>query len=128
RVVGLMFATARGFFSLRIAYFFYAGRLSLLNQLDVKKALDCRIDFVHVYAKPGLSALAMGAAAWVVYHGIYFLLPSNVVCLAVSVVFAVVVYLVLLVVTGGLTEQTLYNIPRGYMLIPLLRRIGLKEE
>ncbi|MCD8325715.1 MAG: polysaccharide biosynthesis protein [Lachnospiraceae bacterium] len=127
-VVVLMYVTDLGIYTLPIAYFFYAGLMSLLNQLDVRKALDCRIDFVHVYLKPGLSALAMGAAAWLVYHGIYFLLPSNIVCLGISVVFAVLVYLVLLVVTGGLTEQALYNIPKGYLLIPILRRFGLKKE
>ncbi|MCD7752251.1 MAG: polysaccharide biosynthesis protein [Lachnospiraceae bacterium] len=127
-VVVLMYVTNLGIYTLPIAYFFYAGLMSLLNQRDVGRALDCHIDFVKVYAKPGLSALIMGVAAYFVYHGIYFLLPSNILCLALAMLFAVVVYLVLLVVTGGLTVQTLYNIPKGYLLIPVLRKIGLKDE
>ena len=54
----------------------------------------------------------MGVAAGGVYYGLYMLVPSNLVCLAAAIVVAVIVYFVVLIKIGGVTEKDLKVMPK----------------
>ena len=122
-VVGLLLGTKLGIYALPIAFIVYATLMSVLNQLAVRKELDCRIRIGQVFIKPLISALVMGVAAYLVYTVIYLLLPVNIVALGIAVVLAVAVYGIAMIMCGGITEETLDNIPKGRALKPLLRKI-----
>ena len=122
-VVGLLLGTKLGIYALPIAFIVYATLMSVLNQLAVRKELDCRIRIGQVFIKPLISALVMGVAAYLVYTVIYLVLPVNIVALGIAVVLAVAVYGIAMIMCGGITEETLDNIPKGRALKPLLRKI-----
>ena len=126
-VVGLLLGTKLGIYALPIAFIVYAALMSLLNQLAVRKELDCRIRVIPVFVKPLISSLVMGAAAYLVYTVIYLVIPVNIVALGIAVVVAVAVYVIAMIVCGGITEATLDNIPKGGALKPILRKIGLRK-
>ena len=126
-VVGLLLGTKLGIYALPIAFILYAALMSLLNHLAVRKELECKIHFVQVFLKPAVSSLVMGGAAYLVYTCIYLVLPINIVALGISVLFAVIVYVVAMILCGGITEETLDNIPKGGVLKRVLRKIGLKR-
>lgn len=125
-VTVLLLATGMGIYALPIAFIMYAALMSLLNQLAVRKELECSIHFGAVFLKPLISSFIMGVVAYLVYTVIYMVLPVNMIALGVSVLMAVVVYVIAMVVTGGITEDTLDNIPKGHMLKPILKKIGLR--
>ena len=127
-VVGLLLGTKLGIYALPIAFIIYAALMSLLNQLAVRKELDCKIHVMQVFIKPAVSSLVMGGVAYLVYTCIYLVLPFNIVALAFSVLFAVIVYGVAMILCGGITEETLDNIPKGGVLKPALKKIGLKKS
>lgn len=127
-VVGLLLGTKLGIYALPIAFIIYAALMSLLNQLAVRKELDCKIHFVQVFLKPAVSSLVMGGAAYLVYTCMYLVLPVNIVALGISVLFAVIVYVVAMILCGGITEETLDNVPKGGLLKPIVRRFSGKRR
>ena len=127
-VVGLLLGTKLGIYALPIAFIIYAALMSLLNQLAVRKELDCKIHVMQVFIKPAVSSLVMGGVAYLVYTCIYLVLPFNIVALAFSVLFAVIVYVVAMILCGGITEETLDNVPKGGLLKPIVRRFSGKRR
>ena len=126
-VVALLLGTKLGIYALPIAFIVYAALMSLLNQLAVRKELGCRIHLMTVFIKPLISSLIMGCAAYLVYTVIYLVLPVNIVALGIAVVLAVAVYVIAMIVCGGITEATLDHIPKGGALKPILRKVGLRK-
>ncbi len=126
-VVVLLLTTDLGIYALPIAFVIYSASMCVLNQWAVHKFLDCRLIWKDIAIKPFVSAIVMGVAAYGVYALVYMLVQSNFIALAISVVLAVIVYLVSMIVVGGITERTLENIPKGNALKPILKRIGLKK-
>ena len=127
-VVVLLLGTKLGIYALPIAFILYAALMSLLNHLAVRKELECKIHFVQVFLKPAVSSLVMGGATYLVYTCVYLVLPINIVALGISVILAVLVYVVAMILCGGITEETLDNIPKGSTLKRVLKKIGLKKN
>ncbi len=121
-VVALLMWTKLGIYALPIAFIIYAALMSWLNQIAVRKELDCHIPIMSVFMKPFISSLVMGGVAYLIYTVIYLVLPVNIVALGIAVLFAVAVYGIAMIVCGGITEETLDNIPKGGALKPLLRK------
>jgi len=126
-VIVLLLWTKLGIYALPIAFIVYALIMSILNQLAVRKELDCRLHVMQVFVKPFISALVMGGAAYLIYTVLYMVLPFNIVAVAVAVIFAIVVYVMAMILCGGITEETLDHIPMGGRFKPILRKIGLKR-
>ena len=127
-VVALLMGTELGIYALPIAFIIYAALMSLLNQWTVIKELECRINWVQVFIKPLISALVMGGVAYLVYTAIYLVIPNYIVAIAFAVMLAVVVYGVAMILCGGITEETLDNIPKGGMLKPIVRKFTVKRR
>ncbi len=127
-VAALLLGTKLGIYALPIAFIVYAALMSGLNQWSVRKELECRIQWVQVFVKPLISSLIMGGVAYLVYTVVYLVLPVNIVALAVSVLLAVIVYGIAMILCGGITEETLDNIPMGGRLKPVLRKFTIKRR
>lgn len=127
-VVVLLLVTELGIYVLPIAFFVYAGLMSLLNQYVVRQELGCRIRWKQVFIKPLLSSLVMAVAAYFVYTVVYLVLPINIVALGISVLLAVVVYGIGMILCGGITEDTLDNVPKGAILKPIVRKLTIKRR
>lgn len=121
----LMFFTNLGLYSIAIAAICYSLMMCLLNNFCVGKYLSYRQDYRKTYVLPFLASVIMGAAAYGVYYGFYFLVPVNAVCLVMAIAVAVVVYFVLLIKIGGITEEDLYSFPKGAMLVKFASKLHL---
>lgn len=122
-VVSLLLGTELGIYALPIAFVVYAALMSILNQISVNKELECKIHIMEVFIKPLISSLVMGAVAYLVYTCVYYVIPSNLAALALSVLLAVAVYAVAMILCGGITEETLDSIPKGAALKPIVRKL-----
>lgn len=127
-VVVLLLVTKLGIYVLPIAFFIYAGLMSLLNQIAVRKELECHIHWKQVFVKPLLSSLIMALAAYLVYTAIYLVVPINIIAIAISVILAVLVYGLGMILCGGITEETLDSIPKGALLKPIVRKFTIKRR
>lgn len=121
----LLLFTDLGLYALVIANIIYSASMCLLNGHSVKKYLKHRQELIGTYLIPLLAALFMGAAAWGVYYGLKLLVGSNIVCLAAAVLIAVLVYFVLVIKFGGLTEDEMKGLPKGRSLLALARKLHL---
>lgn len=121
----LLLFTDLGLYALVIANIIYSASMCFLNGHSVKKYLKYRQELIGTYLIPLLAALFMGAAAWGVYYGLKLLVGSNIVCLAAAVLIAVLVYFVLVIKFGGLTEDEMKGLPKGRSLLALARKLHL---
>lgn len=121
----LLIFTDLGLYALVIANIIYSASMCFLNGHSVKKHLKYRQELIGTYLIPLLAALFMGAAAWGVYYGLKLLVNSNIVCLAAAVPTAVLVYFVLVIKFGGLTEDEMKGLPKGRSLLALARKLHL---
>jgi stage V sporulation protein B len=127
-VTVLLVYTKLGIYALPIAFIVYSLLMSLLNQISVRKELECRIHVMTVFVKPFISSMVMGAVAYLIYTVVYMVLPLQIVALGIAIVFAIVVYVLAMILCKGITEETLDNIPMGGRLKPILRKVGLRKN
>jgi stage V sporulation protein B len=69
----------------------------------------------------------MGVAAWFIYFLLYKICAKNAVSLIIAIVFAVVIYAVLMLLLHGLTENELRRFPKGDMLVRLAKKVHLMK-
>lgn len=112
-------------YSLVIANVVYSGLMCILNQISVHKAIGYHQEIFKTFFIPFLSAAFMGAAAFAIYKGIYYLSSSMVISVIPAVALGAAIYFVLLIVMKGITEQELRGLPKGYLLVKAARKFRL---
>jgi stage V sporulation protein B len=131
-LVLLLFFTDLGVYALVAVSIIYSGMIFALNQFFLQRYLDPRADLVNVLGKPCLAALVMSIACRLVYSLIMVLCgalglgrySSNLICLAPSILIAVIVYFFVLIRIGTLSREDILNFPRGRLLLKTFRRLG----
>ena len=95
---------------------------TVLNLIAVKKYTGTKFDIGITVIRPLISAVAMGALAYVVYLVLSMFLGNS-----ISTLFAVAVagaaYVVLLFVTGSIREEELAEFPKGTALVKIYRKV-----
>ena len=121
----LLIFTDLNLYALVVASIVYSGIIVYLNARCVNKLLGYKQELLKTFLMPFLSSIVMGAAAWIVYHGLYSLIRSNVVSLMAAILIAVCVYFVVLLKSGGVGERELRSMPKGTLLIKVAKKAGL---
>lgn len=116
-LVVLLLTTGLGILAVVIAIIVYSVIICVLNDISMKKYLGYRNKWVDAYLIPFLASLPMALAAWVLFSGIYFLVPSNLLGLAVAVPAAAAVYIVLYIVFARVPEEQLRSFPFGSLMV-----------
>ena len=99
---------------------------TLLNIVFICIKIKERPRFLRVFVRPAICTAIMGFAAWGIYnvlHGIGPLSDSRfgmLVCLAVSIVAAVIIYFVLIILLRAVTKEDMKFIPKGEKIAKLL--------
>ncbi len=122
-LVPLVCLTDLSLYALAIANVVYSFTVCVLNAISMRKYLKYKQEWKKTYILPFVAAAVMGALAYGVYHGLYLLIPSNLVCLIVAMIVAVAVYFVMLMVLGALNEEDLSAIPKGQILVRIMKKI-----
>ncbi len=126
-IVPLLIYTDLNLYCFVIATIIYSLAMCILNSHAMKKALNYKEKIAKTYIMPLFAAVIMGVAAGGVYYGLYMILPRNLICLAAAIVVAVMVYFVVLIKIGGLTEKDLKAIPKGTLLIRIAKKVHLMK-
>ncbi len=124
-LVPLLLFTDWNQYCIVIAAIVYSFTMCLLNQWSVRKSLAYRQEYMSTFLLPILSAVVMGAVAWGSYEACYSLCKSSVISVAIAIVLAVLVYFVMILRTGAVSEDELQKIPRGGTLLRLARKLHL---
>lgn len=123
--LGSYFAPQFGVFNVLLASIVFAVCMCVLNALSLKKYLGHKNDFVNGYGKPLLASVGMGLVAWIVYYGMYIFVPIKILCLGVSVILAVLVYMILYVIVTKATKEQIRKLPMGNYMVKVLGKLHL---
>ncbi|MCM1047995.1 MAG: polysaccharide biosynthesis protein [Clostridiales bacterium] len=103
----------------------YSLMMCVLNQFSVMKYLSYKQDVKKTYLKPILASIIMGAVAYGVYQGMFFLIKENRISVVVSIALAAAVYFILIIKLGVVNEEELKSFPKGAFLVHLAKKIHL---
>lgn len=103
------------------ANIFFALVICLLNAWVIKKKLHYRQELKRTFIIPVLTSGIMGLAAYGVYR-LFHLFAGNAVSTLVAVLTGVIVYAVVLVKLRGITEREIYGLPKGGLIVAVLRK------
>lgn len=115
-------------YALAAANAVYSLVMCILNHLSVRKHLEYRMDVVKLFLKPLFAALIMGAVVFGVYHGLMLLIPVSRAVLLFAIGIGICVYGVILLLIGGVTEDELWNFPKGAMLVQTAKKLHLLSD
>lgn len=96
-----------------------------LNVKDIHKASRYRQEVEHTFIKPLIAAVIMGVVTYVSHMIFSLVFPGRYVATLISVMIAVVVYAISILKLGTLSEQEIKDLPQGYKLLRVCRRLRL---
>ncbi|WP_027205874.1 putative polysaccharide biosynthesis protein [Butyrivibrio fibrisolvens] len=119
--------------SLVITRVIYAFILFILNDISCRKRLGLNLDTKAIYIMPAVAAVVMGVAAFAVYFVLtipfggmaevsYFV---NLIATVIAIGIGALTYASVLIKSGTITEEVLRSLPKGYKLIPILKKVKL---
>ena len=97
----------------------------ILNACSIKKYLGYRQKILKTFLLPTIAAGIMGAGAYGLNKLLFLMTGSAAFSLVVSIIFAVLLYGILLFLFNIVNEEELRMIPKGYKLIPIVKKLGL---
>lgn len=124
-LVGLLMFTNLDLFALAVAMIVYSLSMCVLNQIAVKKYLGYKLSLKKTFVMPSITSVVMAVVSGAVYYGVYYVVKSNLISLAVAVIIGVMVYFVLVLKCKIITESELENFPKGKKLVKIVKKIKL---
>lgn len=117
-----------GLYGMVIGNVTYGLLVCILNWNSIDKLLDYKQEVVKTFLLPSLAAIIMGALSLGLYKLIYLVLPVNAVAVIIAIVFALIVYGILIVLFGAVTEEEIKGFPKGYLLVKVFKKLHLLRE
>lgn len=121
----LLAFTDLNLYALVICLLLYSFTMFFLNTISVHKYTGLRENAKKLYVRPILAAAVMGAAAFAVYHAVYWIFPRNVIALVLAIGAAGAVYFVSVIKFKILTEDELDLIPFGGKIVTVAEKLHL---
>lgn len=121
----LLLLTDLGVYAIVLSMVVYAVVMCLLNERAMKKYMRHKNPWKKVYLYPLVASIPMGLVAGGVYYGLYLLVPSNFLCLCVSVVLAVIVYFGVYFFVSRPSKEELFMMPGGSILYRVAGKMNL---
>lgn len=112
-------------YALVIADIVYSILMCILNGYSMNKYMKYHQEKVRSFLLPAMSALIMGVACFGIYHGLYLVVKSNVICLAVSIFLGMIIYFELLILSKAVSEDELRSFPKGHMIVGIAKKMKL---
>ncbi len=117
--------TDLGVFALIIVNIIFPLIISILNWIYIKKILEYRQEIKKTFIVPLISSIIMGIVAGFTYKGIYSFIGINSISTLGAIAAAVIVYFALLLLLKGISEEELYQLPKGDKIIKIARKLRL---
>lgn len=121
----LLLLTDLGVYAIVLSMVVYAVVMCLLNERAMKRYMRHKNPWKKAYLYPLVASIPMGLVAGGVYYGLYLLVPSNFLCLCVSVVLAVIVYFGVYLFVSRPSKEELFMLPGGSILYRVAGKMNL---
>jgi len=122
-VVFLLYFSDLNIYALIFGNLIFSFVVCVLNVISLYKFFQYKLEIVKTFLIPGAASAIMGAIIFFVYKVLYYLIGSNAAATIFSIVLGIIVYAVTIIAFGGIEEEELYNLPKGYLLVRFYRKI-----
>ena len=111
----------------------YSLLMCILNNIFLKRSLEIASDIKKTYVLPSISAVVMGVCA----YGVHYLLSKlialrlsseyfvNLIATSIAIFIAIIIYFVVLIKSGGASEEDIRRFPKGATLVKILKKLRL---
>ena len=104
------------------------GIAALINLYFLKRFLNYQMELGQLF-KTIIAAIIMGGVVYFIYHYLMSCIPSNALATFTSLLIGMLIYIIVLILTGGIHETDIQRIPMlGKPSINLLKKIGLLKN
>lgn len=101
--------------------------MCILNAHSIQTAVGYHQEVKRTFLLPTMAAFLMGVVSYLVFKLFDVLIGGRVFPILFALVAAVGMYAVALILIGGLTEEELYAMPKGDMLVKIFRKLHLMK-
>ncbi|MBE5967773.1 MAG: polysaccharide biosynthesis protein [Lachnospiraceae bacterium] len=112
-------------YALVIGNVIFALVVSILNWFSLEKYLNYRQEIVKTFIIPTVSAGLMGVAAYFICNGFMKWTGSILIPILITIPVSILLYFSLLILMKGLEEHEIAQIPKGEVMIRILRKMHL---
>lgn len=124
-LVVLMLVFKLNIYAVIIANAFFAFLVCILNALALQRHAGYKQEFLKTFVIPAAASGIMGVVAFGSYSLSYLILKSNLICIVLSIILAVITYAVALLLLKGLDEEEIRSFPKGYLLVKVAKKFRL---
>ena len=103
----------------------FALAMSILNLIKIRKVSGFRMDLLSTFGKPFTAAAIMGVISYGVFRLFDLLVGGRVLPVLVSLIVAVLVYAVVLLKIGTLSEDDILDLPMGGKILRAAKKFHL---
>nr|WP_296958869.1 polysaccharide biosynthesis protein [uncultured Mediterraneibacter sp.] len=103
----------------------FALSMCILNLIKIRKVSGFRIDVVNTFGKPFAAAAVMGVVTFGVQKLFATLIGGRVIPVCISLLVAIVVYAVVLLKIGTLSEDDILDLPMGGRILRYVKKFHL---
>ena len=103
----------------------FALSMCILNLIKIRKVSGFRIDVVNTFGKPFAAAAVMGVVTFGVQKLFDTLIGGRVIPVCISLLVAIVVYAVVLLKIGTLSEEDILDLPMGGRILRYVKKFHL---
>ena len=129
----LLLYTDLGDVALCIVTMVYSFMMCVLNNLVMRKHIPVYNDIKKTYVLPVISAVVMGIVAFLIHFGFSHLFGLfiasdyfvNLIATAIAILAAIFVYFIVLIKSGGASEEDIRRFPKGSSIVRLLKKLRI---
>lgn len=111
-----------------IANAFYALLMCVLNNIALTKHAKVKLNFVSTFIQPAAASAVMGVLTFLFYRLLHFITHSNAVSTIISIIFGVIVYALILLLTRTISKEEVERFPKGRKIAALLIKMRLLPD
>lgn len=103
----------------------FAMVTSILNWIAIEKYLNYRQEIVKTFLIPTISSVIMAIVVYFSYKGLMTLTGLNWLSTLISILVAIIIYLIAMLLLKGISEEEINSIPKGDTIVAILKKLRL---
>ena len=117
-----------GVYALLVGHTVFPLIVSVLNGIRIQMATGYRQEWLRTFIMPVGCSAVMAVLSYFLYLGLHTITKSVLISLIITIVFAVILYFVLMILTRTLSEKEIYDLPMGGRIVRLAKKFALLKE
>ena len=117
-----------GVYALIVGHTVFPMIVSVLNGIRIQMHIGYRQEWFRTFFMPTVCSAVMAVLSYFLYLGLNTITNSVLISLVITIIFAVILYFVLMIASKTLSEKELYDLPMGGRIVRLAKKFSLIKE